>query len=585
MSGGALDSAASSGASNIFTIDNELFYKCQHGAIARLPKRYPQVGVLTNYEFYKHQPTDFVYLEKTDGERTLLLIDENMLYKLSIQPQTCLTLLDNTLPTTSFSLIDCEYYDGEYYVFDAYAVDNVFVYDYSFTKRINAVKDFLNKTPLRNIHCKTIHEVNKDNMNDIIKNVNTLDVSQETGHRIDGVVFQLIDESYESPNTICFKLKKRSLNTIDFLLKYDINKNIYRLYLQNRLFKCPYWYGLDKLFINKQKQLNDYTIDQQREIIDLLTKMSINPNEFNNKIVELSLTKNNHWVPMRVRSDKLYSNSYRVGITNCGVMFSPLTMDDSYFTKSFDQSPFSTSIRSQYHDTAKVIRKHIFNRLFKLVGKQKDLSVLDLCGGRGADAKYLLANRDVVKDIFVVDADKQALVQYVERYYNKCSINARHVVLDEDVNKTNKLIKTIQYHKQQYDIIVMNYAIHYLCDNITKLINLRTLIETLLKPHGIVIITYFNGDKLLKNLPIKGFEGIQPSDNQTSCLMALPTIDPTGYRNEPLVKQHHIDIMTDNELSIVEQFYPLEQLIQSHKELINDVSDYLTCVQTIVLST
>ena len=51
-------------------IDNDVFYKCKHGSIFRMPHNYPQVGVLTNFVFYQHQPNEFIYLEKTDGERT-----------------------------------------------------------------------------------------------------------------------------------------------------------------------------------------------------------------------------------------------------------------------------------------------------------------------------------------------------------------------------------------------------------------------------------------------------------------------------------------------------------------------------------
>lgn len=587
------------------TIDNDIFYKSKAGAIVKLPRYYPQVGVLTNHIFYQHQPDDFVYLEKTDGERTLILIDDNDIYKLTTYPKLSLSLLltieDDTNILNGFSLLDAELYNNKYYVFDAYAVDNVLIYDYNYINRMKRINDFIdnqhNNNLLNDVFIKQYYEVTKQNLNDIINMINTTDYSNDTGNKIDGVVFQLVnspyinDENKPTPdNTTTFKLKKRTLNTIDFLLKYDNNKQIYYLYLQNKLFKCPYFYNLNKLNINQiinNWNQNGYNNEQITEINELISDMVNDPNKYNNVIVELSLTYSNYWVPIRVRTDKIYSNSYKVGISNSGVIFSPLALNESYFTKDFNNSPFDTSLRSEYHDTNKYIRQYIFNELFALIKQHDNLSLLDICGGRGGDVKYYLSNG--VNDIYVIDGDKPALTQYVDRYYNRCNINARYIILDENEEKTNKLIKHIQYYKQQFDIIIMNYAFHYLCDNDNKIINLKHLILSLLKPNGFILFSFFDGDKLIKNLPIKNFDNIQPCDDNINCLMALPTIDPTGYRIEPLVKRHHIDLLTSNDdnnssLNIIKEFYPLENLLIDHKELYNDVSDYLINIKTIILT-
>ena len=574
-------------------IDNDVFYKCKHGSIFRMPHNYPQVGVLTNFVFYQHQPNEFIYLEKTDGERTLLLIDENDIYKLNIYPNLSLTLLKTIEQTNNnllrgMSLFDCELYENNYYIFDVYAVDNVLVYDKTLTQRMETAREYINKCHdndlLNNIFVKQTYQVTKNNINNIINLVNTKDYSPYTNHRIDGVVFQLNDKPYDDKTINSFKMKKRQLNTIDFKLKYDNKQNVYYLYLQDKLFRCPYAYNLHILNIDKLTESwnsHGYNIEQQKQINNLISDMFTHPRNFDRKIVELSLTNSNYWVPMSVRHDKIFSNRYKVGISNSGVIFSPLTLDETYFTKNFDNSPFDIDIRSEYHDTNKEIRQYIFNKFFSQVEHKHPLSCLDLCGGRGADAKYLITNN--VNDIYVIDGDKQALVQYVERYYTKCKINAcQYMFSDEDINsdKLNKFIKHIQRYKQQFDIIVLNYALHYLVKYIDCL---RQMTETLLKPNGYVLISFFDGDKLLKSLPIKHFEGIKPSEDEESCLMALPTIDPTGYREEPLVKQTHIEQLTNNQLKITDEFYPLEDLLIDHKELNNDVSDYLVNIKSIIL--
>ena len=591
-------------ADRFVTIDNDIFYKCKGGSLVKLPKRFPQVGVLNNYIFYLHEPTDFIYLEKTDGEHTLLLIDDNDIYKLSTSHKLTLTLLfslsENDNINHGFSLLDAEFYNNQYYVFDAYAVDNVLIYDYNLIDRLKQINEFIdsfhNKNLLNNIHVKQTYKVTKENINEIINMVNTLDYSRDTSNKIDGVVFQLVNSPYvdAANQPVTFKLKRRTLNTIDFMLKYNDKKKIYFLYLQNKLFRCPYYYNLHKLDINKltkEWNHNGYNNEQITEINELISDMMNNPKKYNNTVVEMSLTYSNYWVPLRVRQDKVYSNSYKVGILNTGVIFSPLTMNESYFTSDFSKSPFDDDIRVLYHEVNKYIREYMFEQLFSLTKQhdnkqQKSLSLLDVCGGRGGDVEYYLPNG--VTDIFTIDSDKMALTQYVESYYDKCVINARYTVLSNNTDNTNKLINHIQRYKPQFDIIVVNYAIHYLCDDDNKIINLGNIIRTLLKPGGLVLISYFDGDKLLAKLPIKHFEGIKPCDDDVHCLMALPTIDPTGYRYEPLVKQHHIDILTNDKnnkpLKIIKEFYPLENLTIDHKELINDVSDYLVNIKTIILT-
>ena len=72
--------------------------------------------------------------------------------------------------------------------------------------------------------------------------------------------------------------------------------------------------------------------------------------------------------------------------------------------------------------------------------------------------------------------------------------------------------------------------------------------------------------------------------------MALPTIDETGYREEPLVIEKFINKLTfiDNEketLKKIEDFYPLKEIMQENGKMItkitnyNNVSDYLEYIK------
>ena len=46
----------------------------------------------------------------------------------------------------------------------------------------------------------------------------------------------------------------------------------------------------------------------------------------------------------------------------------------------------------------------------------------------------------------------------------------------------------------------MNYAIHYLCDEDEKIRKLCEFVKSVLFEDGIFIITYFDGDEIMKKL-------------------------------------------------------------------------------------
>ena len=78
--------------------------------------------------------------------------------------------------------------------------------------------------------------------------------------------------------------------------------------------------------------------------------MDTNPHLFHNKIVELSLTEDKKWVPLKIRNDKLHPNSYRVGLDNISIIYDPIKPIESiYFQKnlsiSLEDQEFIKSIK------------------------------------------------------------------------------------------------------------------------------------------------------------------------------------------------------------------------------------------------
>ena len=324
--------------------------------------------------------------------------------------------------------------------------------------------------------------------------------------------------------------------------------------------------------------------------------------KYNGKIVELSLSKNG-WVPMRVREDKTFPNSYRVGISNCGVMFSPLSTDTVYFQRA---TAFDDTVVNPYHEINHVIRKYIIEKTINPL--QKLFSMIDLAGGRGGDEENLYRSGAV--NIFAVDNDREALVQYVSRtpmiskprnefsyllndsrtpngLPKAITINAVHGCLGKDNSSIVADIKSrYEYTKNggKIDIILMNYAIHYICYADECLHALNNMINELLNENGLFIFSRFDGEKILNDmtngkLKLNTFtlELIDSKQGGVWCKMALPTIDASGYRPEPLVLDRYIDLL---DLETIDEYYPavdLEDVIQriDHYETVYDYLKYI----------
>ena len=75
-------------------------------------------------------------------------------------------------------------------------------------------------------------------------------------------------------------------------------------------------------------------------------------------------------------------------------------------------------------------------------------------------------------------------------------------MLGEDNEKLIKQVEDLNEFKinGKYDIILMNYAIHYLCYSHKCIKELSRLVKELLKEDGLFIVSCFDGDNILKNM-------------------------------------------------------------------------------------
>ena len=141
----------------------------------------PQVDVLTNRIIDDVDLSNFVYLEKTDGLRTLLISDGNNLYQYrnkeglkKMNSADCIRQIEN-----SIFVIDSENVSDKYYVFDVYYV-NEDVRELGFIERMNKFKDF----KFSNIILKDYKQVEIKKLKELIE----YGMTRRPG--VDGIVLQ-----------------------------------------------------------------------------------------------------------------------------------------------------------------------------------------------------------------------------------------------------------------------------------------------------------------------------------------------------------------------------------------------------------
>ena len=722
----------------------------------------PQVSVLTNSIIQTTALNDYVWLEKTDGIRYLLIFYKKKIYSFSVATKLQEIDFKYKSEIEKLTIFDTELYTNDdnkkvFKIFDVVIVEEKNVTELNFIDRMSKFESIKNKFKIKyRNEDKCSKKIitpkkyyNLESWKQIIDFVNKLPEnnlrSSLTNDRIDGIIVQKIKEPYNSKKPISYKLKPKRLNTIDFKLIWDKFEEKYYLFLIgkplqliynlkslprfNKIYQEVFNYNLKKLEHNQQYYIlfdspymnnlfyfkpriefntDGYTTELINESKELIVKMLSNPKEYNEMIFEMSLAEDG-WIPLRHRFDKQFPNSYKVGLSNAALLFSPPNYNlNVYFTR--DKLKFDEHLIDTFHEANKAIRTFIFDKFIN--NNQENNSYLlkdynscvDLAGGRGGDLLHLFAAG--CNNIFAIDADKEALVTYTQKASVIQNKTFNHVlsVLDKNLtarltfnaihgylNSDNTPIKKDLYSRKEFrigeiDLVVMNYAFHYLCNSYPAILELRNDVKKILNPDGIFILTFYDGEQIMNkiqnsdskftefkislyepplNPKIDGISKLlsnqsneiasklskeqinnlievldideesilfeeptkvnknknyivfsedlgyyiifKPYYKQTDKLllskyvkeifentyeknvwanMPLPTISSTGYREEPLVLNKYIDILTED-FDIVEEIYPLQNqklLEYMYKNKIdNYLNDYLINIKTILL--
>ena len=567
---------------------------------SRIPS-FGNVVPLTNFALQNINKDNAVWLEKTDGLRKNLQIENGEMIDLKNNEKLPIHGFNDIKQT----IIDAEFYDNKYYIFDVAKVNGEDVSSLPFPKRIEAIKPYLDNQDL--IKVKPYYPI--ESIESLVEIADSL--KSPSGMDIDGVIIQRIDLPFEVKDSV-FKLKKPILNTVDLLYNKSPVNSIYNLFCCGAKHIKPCGCKCDSVFLRNRCSIrlegvelippinpficgiavcNTATIDadfikgsglpqgMMKSSLELIDKLSIDPNYLDKKVIESAII-DGKVVPIRERIDKIYPNSYNTVVSNLGLIFDKLNLNQTFFHRT--KSHFSNELISNFHSENQRIRSEAF-KIIKSYIKVTNPNVVDLCGGRGADLPNLAELRP---NIVAVDGDSSALVRYATRTFPGRSLIKSMSVLKEIISDEqssiahkikSKFLCKSNDQSPNIHLILINFAFHHIANSISLSKILRDLAN---KNTIIAILDYDLESEIIsgklainKKLNLGSFTIELTSKNPAMAKMPYPTIDASGYREEPLLTRK---MFSNNGLTILATY--------KFKSNDREIGDYLSHICLFICS-
>ncbi len=454
-------------------------------------------------------------------------------------------------------------------------------------------------------------------------------------YEIDGLIFTPKDDSNYS-SMLGYKWKPAEHSTIDFYAKKipsEVLKTSAEFFLSNYSKKDIKKYIENKEFyvlfsgISK-KDLDAFNlkfIPHYESIVGKLPEGNLKPVQFStsdrpnnfifehtNSSIDLDLDgkigefgwnyKKEAWELKRIRTDRdvelargeYFGNYYKVAENIWYSINNPLTFED--LLKDGDSSMYfmadNVDIYKEQRNYNSFVKTVCIQTVLEHVSKNP--LVLDLASGKGQDLARLA--KLGVSDAIFVDNDKSALQELIRRKHSLSSNSSRGknmkvTTCHADLNLEYKeIIKSIESSygeklKDSVDMIICNFAMHYIANGSDKLKNIINLLSYFLKPKGLFVFTCFDGDKVKRLCSDNGWNSytdkdiqstvnnklkysIIPIENSERVKLILPFSNGNYYEEDLLNLSTIEDYMTSNGF-VKESVGSFSNLFEKYKNLDN----------------
>jgi SAM-dependent methyltransferase len=459
----------------------------------------------------RNKITNYYITDKIDGKRTILYLSPSKNYAISDKLEEL--TVDHTF--NDICILDTEAYNDNYYIFDVMVFDGKSLVKEPFKERMKYFDKFSDIDIIKNKPFIKLDNNFKNQIKEFKK--------KEKKYETDGIILTPLDGVYE--NMKVYKYKPIEHLTVDFLIK-----------------KCP-----DKLLSNKTNKKNTYLLfcgiskrvfyklrmNLIKYYVDIFPNININNlpqyfpiqfepsskkdayyyyddnNNLDGEVGEfLYNIKTNKWELKRLRDDRkievkrgnYFGNNYKIAELTWLSYENPLVIED-------DEENVETYFQEHDNQLQKASRNYnsfVKSELFKKFKGTK--KVIDLASGKGQDLfRYSQFN---MENILFLEIDKIALMELISRKHSfaedkniKSNMNilTQNVDLldsyEENINKINNV-----FEDKKVDLIICNFAFHYLLKNKKSLKNICELINFYLKKNGKFMFTSFDGEKIINLL-------------------------------------------------------------------------------------
>lgn len=500
---------------------------------------YNRVWELNRKEYYdKVFPNikDFYVLGKADGVRSIIVIRNNFMYILN----GGLKILQLQTDYGKDTICDAEHIldTDTYYVFDVLAHKGEKLTNLPTETRISYI-DAVVKMSEGKIKRKTIVSLT-DNYISEIKNI-WADEQSNGLYEVDGLIFTPKNKTYSKMRS--WKWKPLSHMSIDFLVKksppslngihpYIVKDNHTLMFLFSGINKTLY----DKLKLMplpKYKELfpsvkmYNYFPIQFSPSNDPYAYMYWHPNdsEFSvddiaNNVCEFKRVKTESddgqsykWEIMRIRTDRktelirgnYFGNSFYIAEYTWQNYENPLVFDDLIITSSeYMNRGYFQEEKTEMYRSVTAYNSYVKGLLIKQFNEVDWL--VDLAAGKGQD--MFRVSDAKIKNALYLDIDSQALSELVSRKHDfergisklNTRIYTKLIDLKTPYDEILKQLKNISIPVGEINVVMCNFAIHYLMGTPNNLRNVIKLISALLKPGGSFFFTSFNGSDVFNLL-------------------------------------------------------------------------------------
>lgn len=522
--------------------------------------------------------TDYYMTDKIDGKRTILYLTNNKSYAISDKLESL------EINVKDICILDTEKYEDDYYIFDVMIFNGKNITKDPFEERKKYFEYF---EKFANIKLKPFIKLTEKYK----EQIHSFKQNKNKPYDVDGIIFTPSDGLYNTMKV--YKYKPPEQLTIDFLIKKDPFNNgtsaNYFLFCgvsKNIFFKLNLRFinGYSKIFPNiERNNLPQYfPIHFQPSSNKYAYYFNSNDKNLDGQVGEFIYDlKTKAWILKKIRHDRkievergnYFGNNYKIA------EYIWMAYSDPLIIENIDDS----QVYFQEHDNVLQKSSRNFNsfvksEIFKTFRNSN--WVMDMASGKGQDLFRYAAND--IKNVIFLEIDKTALTELITRkhlfsadkkYRQAMNILIQNIDLLDSYKKNIGLIQSnIYYPPNDIEIIVCNFAFHYLISTLNSLENICKFINHYLKINGKFIFTAFDGQKIVNLLKKNEGNWIIKNDHQIKYGIKKKynddKLEPIGQKIEvllPFSKNTYYEEYLVNINTIEQEFKKYGIILESNK--------------------